>query len=315
MPDFARATVPTPEPTPDFAPAAAQLAVAPCRAPSARTSIEPEPAACILPPAYAWAARQAGAPEAGEADAVVDELIAQGISEEWAHELVVAASAHRTPLVAAGSLRDAVRGVLAATIPAPAPLPTAGAVVAFVGPGGVGKTHCTAALAAAYARGSSLAASVVSLGGRDWGSDVKELLGRENVWVTVAPGPAEAQEAVTSGRDGGLVVIDTATVSPADAVAVAQLAADLRSLNVDAIYVAVPATFSVRAARKLMGALEALGADGLAVTHVDGSDQLGVAAELAYWSGMPVAYMHQGTALHGSVSAADPALLAARLLP
>jgi flagellar biosynthesis GTPase FlhF len=261
-----------------------------------------------------WSDKQSGAADAGQAEAIVEELTAQGISAQWANELVVAAAAHRSPL-AGGSLRDAVRSTLAATIPAPAPLPAGGAAIAFVGPGGVGKTHCSAALAAAYAGGSSLTASVVSLGARDWGAEVKELLKLENVWVTVAPEASDAQAAVAGGREGGLVVIDTPAVSPADPVAVSRLTGDLQSLGVDAIYIAVPATFSVRAAQKLIGALEALGADGIAVTHADGADQLGVAAELAYQSGMPVAYVHQGIDLHGSMSAADPASLAARLLP
>jgi flagellar biosynthesis GTPase FlhF len=286
-----------------------QLAAAASVAPAPAPAPPPRPAA---PP---WVRKRDQADAAGEAEASERELTGQGISPEWAHVLVVAAAAHRSPLTPHGSLRDAIRATLAATIPAPAPLPSAGAAVAFVGPGGVGKTHCAAALAAAYASGSSLTASVVSLGARDWGAEVKELLKLENVWVTVAPEATDAHAAVAGGRDGGLVVIDTPAVSPADRVGVAQLTADLQSLGVDAIYIVVPATFSVRAARKLVGALEALGADGIAITHADGADQLGVAAELAYESGMPVAYVHQGAELHGSMSATDPASLAARLLP
>jgi flagellar biosynthesis GTPase FlhF len=293
------------------APAPAPQISAPTPAPAATAPVAPAPAP--RPATPPWAAKQAAS--AGQAAAIVAELTAQGISPEWADELVVAAAAHRSPLHPAGSLREAVRATLAATIPAPAPLPSAGAAVAFVGPGGVGKTHCAASLAAAYARGSSIAASVVSLGARDWGAELKELLKLENVWVTVAPEASDAQAAVAGGRDAGLVVIDTASVSPADPVAAAQLTADLQSLGVDGIYIAVPATFSVRAASKLIAALEALGADGIAITHADGTDQLGVAAELAHQTGMPVAYIHQGAELHGSMSAADPASLAARLLP
>jgi flagellar biosynthesis GTPase FlhF len=255
----------------------------------------------------------ANAPD--EAETIVEELKAQGVSAEWAREIVVAAAAHRSPLTPQRSLRDAVRATIAASIPAAVPLPSAGAVVAFVGPGGVGKTHCTAALASAYAQGSSLAASVVSLGSRDYGAELKELLKLENVWVTVAPEATDAQAAVTGGRSGGLVVIDTVAVNPGDQVAVGQLAGQLQSLGVDAIYIAVPATFSVRAARKLVDALAAVGADGIAITHADGGDQLGTAAELSYRSGMPVAYVHQGVELHGSMSVADPASLAARLVP
>jgi flagellar biosynthesis GTPase FlhF len=316
---------PAPAPAPVAPPALAPAPVGPAPKVYAPTAVAaaPAPAAATAPPIAVaprpssppWSDKQSGAADAGDAEAIVEELTAQGISSEWANELVVAAAAHRAPLGRGGSLRDAVRATLAATIPAPAPLPAGGAAIAFVGPGGVGKTHCSAALAAAYASGSSLTASVVSLGARDWGAEVKELLKLENVWVTVAPEASDAQAAVAGGRNGGLVVIDTPAVSPADSVAVTQLTGDLQSLGVDAIYIAVPATFSVRAAQKLIGALEALGADGIAVTHADGADQLGVAAELAYQSGMPVAYVHQGIDLHGSMSAADPASLAARLLP
>jgi flagellar biosynthesis GTPase FlhF len=281
---------------------------------------EPAPAASpepviIAAPQQTFASRQAGVPQAEEIGAVIAELTAQGISEQWAQELVVAAAAHRSPLTAQASLRDAVRSTLAATIPAPAPLPAAGAAVAFVGTGGAGKTRCTAALARAYAQGSTLAASVVSMGSGDFGSSLKELLRGENVWVSVAPGAGDAAAAVASGRDGGLVVIDTPAASSADSAAVGELAAELEPLQLDAIYIAVPATFSVHAARKLVDGFEALGADGIAVTHADEADQLGIAAELAYLSGMPIAYIHQGLDSDQAMHAADPASLAARLLP
>jgi flagellar biosynthesis GTPase FlhF len=273
------------------------------------------PAPAPVPPAAnPWVAKQAGGLDPNEADAVAQELTSQGISDSWAQQLIVAAAAHRSPL-AKGSLRDAVRAMLAAIIPAPAPLPATGAAVAFVGAGGAGKTRCSAALSSAYAKGSTLAASVVSLGSDDWGGDLKELLKGQNVWVMGAAQGVEAIPAVQHGRDGGLVVIDTAGVTPRDPAGVEALAGELRSLSLDAVYIAVPATFSVHAARKLIEGFAALGADGIAVTHADEADQLGIAAELAHISGMPVAYIHEGLELDGALSAADPVSLAARLLP
>ena len=268
----------------------------------------------VPPAANPWVAKQAGDLDRSDATAVALELTSQGISDAWAYELIVAAAAHRSPL-AKGSLRDAVRATLAATIPAPAPLPPNGAAIAFVGAGGAGKTRCAAALASAYAKGSTLAASVVSLGSDDWGGDLKELLKGQNVWVMGAAQGAEAIPAVQHGRDGGLVVVDTAGVTPRDPAAVEALANELRSLSLDAVYVAVPATFSVHAARKLVEGFAALSADGIAVTHADEADQLGIAAELAHISSMPVAYIHEGLELDGGLSAADPSSLAARLLP
>jgi hypothetical protein len=302
-------------------PAAAPVAQTPAPAPVAQTpapapapfAAQPAPAP-VPPAANPWVAKQSGDIDSGDATAVAQELTSQGVSDAWANELIVAAAAHRSPL-ANGTLRDAVRATLAAIIPAPAPLPTRGAAIAFVGAGGAGKTRCAAALASAYAKGSTLAASVVSLGSDDWGGDLKELLKGQNVWVMGAAQGAEAIPAVQHGRDGGLVVVDTAGVTPRDPAGVDALANELRSLSLDAVYIAVPATFSSHAARKLIEGFAALAADGIAVTHADEADQLGIAAELAHISGMPVAYIHEGLELEGALSAADPSSLAARLLP
>jgi flagellar biosynthesis protein FlhF len=297
------APTPVPEPIP-----------APVAEPVPAPVVQTPPTAPVPPAANPWVAKQAGDVDPNDAAAVTHELTSQGISDAWAQQLIVAAAAHRSPL-AHGSLRDAVRATLAAIIPAPAPLPATGAAIAFVGAGGAGKTRCSAALASAYAKGSTLAASVVSLGSDDWGGDLKELLKGQNVWVMGAAVGPEAAPAVEHGRDGGLVVIDTAGVTPRDPAGVEALAGELRSLSLDAVYIAVPATFSVHAARKLVEGFAALGADGIAVTHADEADQLGIAAELAHISGMPVAYIHEGLELDGALSAADPSSLAARLLP
>jgi flagellar biosynthesis GTPase FlhF len=333
----APAPTPAPAPAPATAPEAAAPAPAPApapevAAPAALPSLDGDPLApatpepiiqnaraggdpiSVPPAASPWVSKQASGPDANEAAAVVAELTAQGISESWAEQLLVAASAHRSPL-SKGSLRDAVRATLAAIIPAPAPLPPSGAAVAFVGAGGAGKTRCAAALATAYAKGSTLAASVVSLGSDDWGGDLKELLRGQNVWVMGAANGAEAGPPVQHGRDGGLVVLDTAAATPRDPATVDALAAELRSLSLDAVYIAVPATFSVHAARKLIDGFATLGADGIVVTHADEADQLGIAAEISQISGMPVAYIHEGLELEGALSAADPSALAARLLP
>jgi flagellar biosynthesis protein FlhF len=299
-------------------PVPAPVAPAPSSAPAELASeneVFAELEVFAVPPAASpWVAKQAGGLDGAEAAAVTAELTAQGISEAWAEKLIVAAAAHRSPLFN-GTLRDAVRATLAAIIPAPAPLPAHGAAVAFVGAGGAGKTRCAAALASAYAKRSTLASSVVSMGSDDWGGDLKELLKGQNVWVMGAANGAEAAPAVQHGRDGGLVVVDTAGATPRDPASVDQLGAELRSLNLDAVYIAVPATFSVHAARKLLDGFAALGADGIAVTHADEADQLGIAAELSHITGMPVAYIHDGLELDSALSAADPSALAARLLP
>jgi flagellar biosynthesis GTPase FlhF len=298
-----------------------QPATAAARAVAPQPIIRPKPiitqhapAPVQVPAQRAFAAQQSGQIDGDDAAALADELISQGISERWAQQLIDEAAAHRSPL-AAGNLRDAVRATLASTLPASSSLPAGGAAIAFVGAGGSGKTRCTAALAAAYARASTLAASVVALGGEDWGAEVKDLLKGQSTWVTVAPTAHDANAAVQSGRQNGMVVVDTPATSPRDEAAIQTLAVELSSLDLDALYITIPATFSVHAAKRLVESFAALGVDGIAVTHADEAEQLGVAAELAHISGVPIAYVHDGLVLDSALSASDPTSLAARLLP
>jgi flagellar biosynthesis GTPase FlhF len=317
------------EPQPEPAPVAVepepmaipQPATAAARAVAPQPIIRPKPiitqqapAPVQVPAQRAFAAQQSGQIDGDDAAALADELISQGISERWAQQLIDEAAAHRSPL-AAGNLRDAVRATLASTLPASSSLPAGGAAIAFVGAGGSGKTRCTAALAAAYARASTLAASVVALGGEDWGAEVKDLLKGQSTWVTVAPTAHDANAAVQSGRQNGMVVVDTPATSPRDEAAIQTLAVELSSLDLDALYITIPATFSVHAAKRLVESFAALGVDGIAVTHADEAEQLGVAAELAHISGVPIAYVHDGLVLDSALSASDPTSLAARLLP
>jgi flagellar biosynthesis GTPase FlhF len=273
-------------------------------------SVAPEPEA---PARLATAPPQ---PPEAEAMPVVRELAAQGVSEQWALELTGAAAAHANPFTPdGGTLRDAVRATLAASFPAAAPLPAAGAAIAFVGAGGAGKSRATAALAAAYGRASTLSVSVVSLDTTKDAKQLTQLLKGVGIEVIVAGDAAGAAELVGGGRQGGLVVLDTAGVTPADELAVRTLERELESLALDAAYVTVPATLSMHAATKLVETLERLQPSGIVVTHADESDHLGVAAELSCLTGIPIAYIHEGLDLHTAISAPDPAALAARLLP
>jgi flagellar biosynthesis GTPase FlhF len=298
-----------------------QPATAAARAVAPQPIIRPKPiitqqapAPVQVPAQRAFAAQQTVQIDGDDAAGLADELISQGISERWAQQLIDEAAAHRSPL-AAGNLRDAVRATLASTLPSSTSLPAGGAAIAFVGAGGSGKTRCTASLAAAYARSSTLAASVVALGGEDWGAEVKDLLKGQSTWVTVAPTAHDANAAVQSGRQNGMVVVDTPATSPRDEAAIQALAVELSSLELDALYITIPATFSVHAAKRLVESFVALGVDGIAVTHADEAEQLGVAAELAHISGVPIAYVHDGLVLDSALSASDPTSLAARLLP
>ena len=71
---------------------------APVPPPAPGPVVEQPVPAPVPPAANHWVAKQAGDLDSDEAAAVTAELTSQGISEDWAQQLIVAASAHRSPL-------------------------------------------------------------------------------------------------------------------------------------------------------------------------------------------------------------------------
>jgi flagellar biosynthesis protein FlhF len=261
-----------------------------------------------------WSA-VAGRPlDAAAAAAIASDLIARGGSDRWVSILIAGAAAHGSPLTGERGLREAARRELARSIVEAPQLPVNGAAVAFVGAGGSGKTRCTAALAAAYARASTLSVSVMSLGAPDGGRALGALLREDRIPVHGVSG-ATAARAVGEARTGGLVVLDTVAVAPGDATAIQALLLELAPLELDAIYLTMPATLGASAARSALASFMALGPAAVAITHADETDQLGVATELTATQRVPLAFLHAGTDLHTSLSPAEPSAIARRLLP
>jgi flagellar biosynthesis GTPase FlhF len=243
---------------------------------------------------------------------VAQNLSTRGASQAWTSQLITAAGAHGSPL--AGSLRQAAEAEVARRImPAPA-LPVSGAAVAFIGAGGSGKTRCTAALASAYRRSSTLSVSVIALDNPEGARELRRLLADDDVPVMSLSG-AMAKRAVEEGRDGGLVIVDTSAATPTDPSAVEALGLTLEPLELDATYVALPATLGPQAARRALASFGTLKPAAVAITHADETDQLAVAVEIAISHRIPLAYFHSGTDHRSALSAVDPPALAQQLLP
>jgi flagellar biosynthesis GTPase FlhF len=243
---------------------------------------------------------------------VAESLAARGASQTWTSELISAVGAHGNPLT--GSLRAAAEAELARRIlPAP-PLPAEGAAVAFVGGGGSGKTRCTAAMASAYRRGSTLTVMVLALDNPDGARELRKLLAEDGVPV-VSLSSDRAQQAIEVGRQRGLVIVDTAAATPTDPSAVDALRAKLEPLGLDATYVTLPATLGPSAARRVLASFGSLSPAALTITHADETDQLAVVVEIAISHRIPLAYFHSGTDHTNALSAVDPPAIAHELLP
>ncbi len=237
-----------------------------------------------------------------------------GIGEELAGELIEGASAHALALEPRAGLAQAVRATLAQRIPVAPPLPTQGAAIMIVGAGGTGKTTCCAALLAAYRQSSSLPASCATVTREGERGELRMLLSPH----LMKPSAAHAQRtlrALRRVRSEGVAIIDTPDLSPADRAGVRELARLVSELEPERVVVALPATLGATAAAQLLQALRPLGANSVAVTHAEETDQIGVAVEAACRFGLAPEYMLERARAGGwRLRRIDPTGLAERLL-
>jgi len=244
-----------------------------------------------------------------------------GMGDELAEELIDGATAHALALAPRAGLAQAVRATLAQRIPVAPPLPAKGAAIVLVGAGGTGKTTCCAALLGAYRASSTLRASCATIT-RAGGSSSKGERGELAVVLSpniLRPTPVRNQRALRAlqrAQSEGMVAIDTPSLSPANRAGVRELARVLSELEPERVVVTLPATLGATAAAQLLQALRPLGANALAVTHADETDQLGVAVEAACRFGLAPEYVLERASGGGfRLRHLDPVALAEKLLP
>jgi flagellar biosynthesis GTPase FlhF len=240
-------------------------------------------------------------------------LVASGLTPGRAAAMVGAAISRRGPFSAGGTLTDDLRAMIASSLPTRVALPQAHGAVALVGAGGSGKTRSVAALAAAQAAAGTLV-SVASLGTPGREDELGALLHGEPVNIIPAMRTRATARAVSSARERGLVIIDTAAATPRDESTIDVMADTLHSFGLDGIYLTIPATLSSAAAVRLIDSFSAFDLTGMVATHVDETDELGQIAELAMQTGIPLAYTLTGLPLQEAVTSADPDDIAAELL-
>jgi len=314
----------------------------PARPPSSRRAAEsapwspsfPELSAAELPepfppvpeprPAQPWSAserREVAPGSQGRARAGVARSLRRcGIGEELTEELIESAGAHALALAPRAGLAQAVRTTLAQRIPVAPPLPSKGGVIVVVGAGGAGKTTCCASLLGAYRKSSSLPASFATIT-RESASSPRGERGELQMIISpyvmkpAAAGSPRALRALQRARGDGMAVLDTPSVSPSDRAGVRELARLLAELKPERVVVALPATLGATAAAQLLQALRPLGANALAITHADETDQLGVAVEAACRFGLAPEYMlERARAGSWRLRQLAPTTLAERLL-
>jgi flagellar biosynthesis GTPase FlhF len=257
----------------------------------------------------------AGAGRPADAESLTRRLTDAGLHPAIAEGIVTEAVSHLLPFASGpDQLERLVSETLARRIPVQASWTRRGRTVAFVGPGGAGKTLSTARLAATYALGSDVPVICMTLRPADGGAELRGLLQPAGVAVHAIEDPAEARARIAGARDHALIAIDTPAVSPADTQRLYLLRSDLEAIGVYEVHLTLPATMGERAAHELLRELSPLGVSRIALTHADETGHVGPAVGLAVSSGKPFSYIGSGTSVPGGLLPANPAALAASIL-
>jgi flagellar biosynthesis protein FlhF len=260
--------------------------------------------------AAAPATRQGhGAPRPATAEGAEQRLVAAGLSAALAADIVSEAVAHGLPFAQPRALKKLIRTALARRLPVMADLGGDARTLAFVGAGGAGKTSAAERLAAAYARADADVV-VVALRSMDGGSGLASRLEPLGVSV-IAADSAEQVSRRLAGREVGLTIVDTPAAGPADRAAVTRIAEDLRTLGIDEVHLALPATLSAAAADELASALAPLGITHVALTHADQTTRPGAPVELAVNARHALSYV----CTREEIAPLDPDVVAKQLLP
>lgn len=242
-------------------------------------------------------------------------LVASGISEAMAADVVGEAVAHRLPFAPRRRLKGVVREALAARLPVAGPAGPGPRVVAFVGTSGAGRSHAAARLAAAYAQASDLPVACVALAPRDGGAGLATALRGTGVSPVIAGSAAEARIMLGDLPANAVVVIDAPAFRPRDPEATRALGDELAQLGVTERHLVVPVTLSARSVRELVAGAAPLGPTALALTRTDETEYLGAGLELAAATGTPVSWIAWGADAPGGLEPATPDGLAAMVLP
>jgi flagellar biosynthesis GTPase FlhF len=249
------------------------------------------------------------------ADAIETSLAEAGIGAERAKEIVAETVSHVLPFGSQRRLRKLVRHALARRMPIAPPPAAGGRSLALAGPGGSGKTLCTARIAAAYATGSDLPVVCIALRPPDGGAELRSLVEPLGIGVTVAESGEQARAHVAGALSHALVVVDTPAVSPGDAAEVGRLAADLEALGLGEVHLALPSTYSGAAASELADRLSSLRITHVALTHLDETTRVGGLLDSVIDSGRPLSFVSQGRDVPGGLEPADAHDLASLVLP
>jgi len=242
-------------------------------------------------------------------------LLAQELDEELTRRVIAACTEALNPraLENEGLVREYVQRQLEAALAEPLEAALTAPVVCLVGTSGAGKTATVAKLAAHYTQTQGRRVAWVCADTFRAGAIAQARLYAEalKLPLRVAYTPAELAQAVAGEAAADLILVDTPAYNPRRTSTVVELGGLLTALPaaVRATYLVVPATAKDSDALEALAACKPFDLKGLVLTKLDETQTFGSSFNLAWRSGLPLAFFTTGPQALGDLQPAQARLL------
>jgi flagellar biosynthesis protein FlhF len=195
------------------------------------------------------------------------------------------------------------------TVPAPQEKPR---IMAFVGVPGVGKTTTIAKIAAIHALFNNSSISLITIdtfrvGAVEQMRIYAEILGAS---FDVVSSPEELREAVQENQDKDLILIDTAGRPPKNRFQLLEIKTFLEVVKELETYLVISAATRFKDVMHLIDEYKIIPYHQLIVTKIDETEYPGILLNVAYLTGLPIAYVTNGQNVPDDLETANPELLA-----
>lgn len=262
--------------------------------------------------------RTAPAPQAAPAGwaEASDSLVAAGMPEVVVEALVRDAIRMVAPFDATATPEELLRRTLARMVRVESGWRTKRRTIALVGPAGAGKSLTAAKFAHAYGSRSPFSVRLVSL--EPGAADTRLAALTEGIALDrrSADTPDAARAAVRGPGTDTVIVVDTPPVSAGDPEGIAELGRLLQAVRPDETHLVTPAAYDARTLLHLHAALEdACPVNRILISRVDEAPSAAVAVGLSLMLKRPVSYLADGRRADSGLRPADPAELAALVMP
>jgi flagellar biosynthesis protein FlhF len=239
-------------------------------------------------------------------------LVAQELDDELARRVVTACTETLNPraLDDEALVREQVQRQLEAVLnDQPQAAAAAAPVICLIGPSGSGKTATVAKLAAHFTKTLGLHAAWICADTFRAGAIAQARIYAEalKLPLRVAYTAPELAQAVAAERDADVILVDTPACNPRRTSSVVELGELLTALppTLRAAYLTIPATAKVSDALEAVAACKPFDPRGLILTKLDETRTFGSCVNVAWRSGLPLAYFTTGPEAHGDLHPAQ----------